>query len=445
MSRITRANSLTKEQEAFILKHLKVTPIKSSTNPRIPDPIPLICWFVKNGNVHLPFLFFEKMNKIVGPLMEVANDEVNNIPKSLVYQFTTEPRDYQVQLLADSEQQLREHKTTRLWTHPGSGKTAMAMYLASKFTTNKPTLILLPSKTALIKSWEGTVSSMTDTTAYIVGTTKKLDIEQLYSSSVIICLDSRLNKLPDVFVKNIGVLIVDECHTFAKTQGRIDTLLSICPTYVILATATFEMDCGMHRFLVLVAGHHHVRKEYTNKIRIVKVNTRVNPVLSEPDIGILRYKLIRDDRYTGWVINAVKKYIAKEKILILTWLTEHIDNLMPALKSAGIPATSYFGNQVQYTENSVCVSTLSKIGFGFDEAHCAVNFSGIPFSAILLPLSVKDSSFYEQVIGRGMRTVNPLFITFIDSHFLTKSHWKKNLEWIKSHNVDLTEVDANDL
>ena len=439
MAKRVKVSEITKEQEIFITKHLTLTPKKLCSNPMVPEPRPLKCWNVFGDYLHLPYLFSSKMN-------ERINIKVEPSPKGAVdcsFRFIKELRDYQTPLMEDAQEHLNMYGTGTIWTHPGSGKTAMGMYLAAKVTTDKPVLIVLPSKVALIKSWEGTVRFFTDATVYIVGT--RVDPVKLLASKVVICLDSRLKKLPLGFLDCIGVAIIDECHTFAKTQGRITTMLSVICDYLILMTATFMIENGMHRFLHLSAGHHHVRKEYTLPLRVLKVNTNVRPVLPEPDIGLLRYKLIRHEQYTGWIVKAIQKYIKTEKILVLTWLTEQIDILMLALKAADIPATSYFGSQKQYHEGEVCVSTLAKIGFGFDEAYCAIDFSGVPFSAILLPLSVKDPAFYEQVIGRGMRSSNPLFITFIDSHFMCKSHWKKNLEWINSHNVDLQEIDATKL
>ena len=439
MARRVDVSTISSKEQDFIRKHLILTPKKLTRNPNIPDPRPFNCWTVSDGYVHLPYAFagvFEKHMDM--PLHKEPASE-----RDYRYSFTKGLRDYQEPLMETALSQLESLHSTRLWTHPGSGKTAMSMYLASKVSGTKPTLIILPAKIALIKSWEGTVSNFTDARQYTVGT--KVDSNELYNAQVVICLDSRLDKLPDGYITSVGTLIVDECHTFAKTQGRIDSLLSVVCDYVILATATFTIENGMDRFLVFVAGHHHVRREYQEPIRMVKVNTHVNPKMEEPDIGVLRYKLIRDDRYTEWIVRAVKKYMPTENILILTWLTEQIDLLMPALEAAGIQATSYYGSQKQYIENQVCVGTLGKVGFGFDEAYAAVDFSGIPFSCIVLPLTVKDSAFYEQIIGRGMRSKNPLFVTFIDSHFITRAHWKKNAQWVETHNVELSEIEADDL
>lgn len=431
MARRVLVKNVTPEHEEIITKQLLITPKKLSANPKVPEPRPLQCWNVFDECLHLPYLFYTKLNQRI-PLElhpEASGDH------DCSFMFTGTLRDYQVPLMSEAANHLNEHGSTTLWTHPGSGKTAMGMYLASKKAHRKPTFIVIP-KVALIRSWEGTVESFTDAQCYVVPD-KKIDVQKLSAAKVVICMDTRFSKLPPGFMHNLGVVIVDECHTFAKTQGRILSILSMVAEYVILETATFEIENGMSKFLRFVAGNHNVRKEYTAPLRIVKVNTRINPKLPDPDIGVLRACLIRHPKYTEWIVKVIKMYVETEKILVLTWLTEQIEQLMPALAAAGIPATSYFGNQKQYYEDKVCVSTLAKTGFGFDEAHHAIDFSGIPFSAVLLPLSVKDSAFYEQVIGRGMRSTNPLFITFIDSHFITRAHWKKNLKWIESHNVKI--------
>ena len=433
MARRVKASDITKAHQDVMIKYLQLTPKKLSANPNVPEPRPIRCWEVRDEYVHVPLFFADKLEASHG----ILTDEVKGT-RDCTFNFNRSLREYQEPLMVDAVKQLKEFNATTLWSHPGSGKTAMSMYLASAMSSDKPTLIVIP-KVALIDSWVGTIADFTDATWYTVPD-KKVDVDALMKAKVVICMDTRFHKLPPGYLNGIGVAIVDECHTFAKTQGRVLTVLSIVCDYIVLATATYVIESGMHRFLQCVAGKHYVRKEFKDPLRIVKVNTRINPTLPEAKIDLLRYRLIRHPDYNKWIIDIVKQYISTEKILILTWLTEHVEKLVEGLEAESIPVTSYFGDQKQYREDKVCVSTLAKVGFGFDEKYAAVDFSGIPFSAVILPLSIRDPAFYEQVIGRGMRSKNPLFITFIDSHFITRAHWKKNKEWIDNHAVDLKEI-----
>ena len=156
MARRMHVATITTEQQTFITTHLRITPKKLTKNPSIPNPKPLSCWTVVDGYIHLPYTFSDRFEKH----MNVKMHTEESIDRDCRYTFTKELRDYQRVLMDTAVSQLEEHHTTRLWTHPGSGKTAMSMYLSSRVSTTKPTLIILPAKIALIKSWEGTVGHL---------------------------------------------------------------------------------------------------------------------------------------------------------------------------------------------------------------------------------------------------------------------------------------------
>jgi superfamily II DNA or RNA helicase len=347
--------------------------------------------------------------------------------KSREFSFTGVLRPHQAPIVAEATEHLDTYSTTTLWVYPGAGKTAMGMYLASAFTANKPVLICI-CKTALIDSWRGTVASFTNVAAdecYVVpvGAISPPKLEQ---AKVVICMDLRLKKLPVDF--RAGVCIIDEAHMWCKVPNRVQNVLSIMCEYVILETATFQLDNGMERFLTLVA--------------IVKVNTRVNPKIDGDNaIHEFRTKLLEHPDYNRYVLEQVRHF-GERKILILTWLRDHVASMAAYLAEHGVASSQFYGDMAAYKDENVIIGTFGKIGVGFDEVFLASGFNGQRVSVVILPLSVSDTAFFEQCLGRGFRCERPTIVLFIDSHFISANHWRKNQKWIDAHDVDLTEVCA---
>lgn len=434
MAKRIPVSSITKEYEELIDKNLILLPKKTSFSPLIPDHIPLKCYDVIDGYVHIPFLFYYKLCSKFG--VPVTNDAVSG--KECAFNFTGKLRDYQEPLIKSAISQLTEHSTTSLWLPPGYGKTAMGMYLGSNFTTNKPMLIAI-CKTPLIRSWEGTVREFTDASMYIVPT-GTIDLVKLRAAKVIIAMDTRLKKLPSDF--RAGVVIIDEAHMWVSGTNRIMCVLRMVCDYVILESATPELKNGMNRLLTLIAGKHNVSSDYTVAVKLIKVNTRINPKLeTENSIHELRTKIMLSDGYTDHIIHQVKQF-PNEKVLVLTWMCKHVSMIMEKLTENNIPAIDYFGNKKGYIDQNVIVGTLQKVGVGFDEIFLASEYNGKRISVVILPMSIKDLSFFTQAIGRTFRSDSPTFVLFIDSHFICKSHWKQNLIWVNKHNVKIDEFNA---
>lgn len=437
---------LSKDQEKLLEKHLTLTPRKTSKNPNIPAPVPIRCYRVDGEYIHVPFLYFSKFKEkyeFSGPADDTINDSTceSDDVCNKSFRFTGVLREHQAPIVAEATEHLDTHKTATLWVYPGAGKTAMGMCLASTFTVNRPVLICI-CKTALIDSWRGTVASFTDIAAHECYTVPvgAVNPQKLAQAKAVICMDLRLKKLPPHF--RAGVCIIDEAHMWCKVPNRVQNVLAIMCEYVILETATFQLENGMDRFLTLVAGHHHVRRDYPGRLTIVKVNTRVNPKIdSDNAIHEFRTKLLEHPDYNGYVLQQVRRF-SEHKILILTWLRDHVASMAAYLAQHGIASTQFYGDMTAYKDENVVVGTLGKIGVGFDEVFLASEFNGRRVSVVILPLSVSDTAFFEQCLGRGFRCDHPTIVLFIDSHFISTNHWRKNMKWIDTHDVKLIEMAA---
>src|SRR5665811_379160 len=156
------------------------------------------------------------------------------------FKFIKNLFDQQIQIANDALCQLDEYGTTTLNIYTGSGKTVLGAYLAAE--KELLTLVLYPSS-VLGPQWKNTFEEFTDARVWIVG-------EDLPANGahIILCMDTRFDKLPQEYVDKIGMVIIDEAHEFC-TPTRVKCFLGVQPKYIIAATATFERNDGMHQLI----------------------------------------------------------------------------------------------------------------------------------------------------------------------------------------------------
>lgn len=405
------------------LEMLNLTPVATSASQ--PPPKKLRCYLMQGNQVHIPRKFFDKLNLAVP--FAVPPHVTGNPNDADKWVFTGQLRIYQIPVATECLKHLAEHASATLWLYPGFGKTAVGAFLAAQLPKARKLLVMV-CRTALIESWAETFRQFTNSRVYIVPT-GALDEAKLLLADVVICMNTRVSKLPLTVRHNIGTFILDEAHMFCETQARIETVLDILCDYVILETATYTRLSDMHRFLKLVAGTHYVRRDYPHAFTINKILVTMPISLHVPPGGnlmdIYRNTLISRAEYNQVILRRVRAHEGR-KILIMTWLVHHLEILSDLFTSEGISHARYFGSQDSYVDSQVIVATLHKTGVGFDEIFKVMNYNGSRISVVILPLSIKDPNFFLQCLGRGMRAEDPMFDIILHDHGIAKRHWDMN-------------------
>ena len=370
-------------------------------------------------------------------------------PQIEPFHMTAPPRDYQQEVIDLSLRNFMAHGSTFLNVFCSYGKTYVAAFLSALFSHSDQllTLVTYPGGT-VAESWEGTFKNRTTAKLYVVGESSG---EIPSDVQVILCMDTRLMKIPLSIRRKVGHLVVDEADCYC-TPGRVEGLLSTEPMYVTLLTATYERDDGMQIMLDLLAGS----KEYiTNSGMVLDGPERITRISRKPffvfqrptpfrpdpkqgDYGVVYDSLLAElDKMTernSMIIETVLDNL-DQKILILTYHVDHAEKLHAwlshYLQPLGKNVSLLAKNIKTYSDAPVMVATLKKAGRGFDEEQKCVDWNGERFNMLILASSTMK---IEQVAGRVFRADVPLIIDFVDDHKNLKKHWGIRRKWYESRN-----------
>jgi hypothetical protein len=331
---------------------------------------------------------------------------------------------------------------------PGSGKTVMGAYLGSRFPF--PVLVL-DHLTNLTAQWLDTYRNMTTATIWCVGESTKrtgtvthengLIAPAYYLSSndrctdlpdVIICNTERVEKIPEAFLKRIGVLVLDEAHRLC-TAGKVDCLLSTSPQYIISLTATYMRSDGMIKMMNLLVGENRVIRRRTDPYDVVQVSTNISPSLDAKGWVNQATDLSRNPDRNQIILNIIATRCHKigdpsngkdKKAIIMVSRVEHAELLNQLLKDNGYECDYLAGKKKTYIDSQILIGTVDRIGIGFDEkAFCGKTFKGVRSDMLIIACSYKDAALIEQIAGRVFRVKRPLIYYLLDNGSTYAKHW----------------------
>ena len=356
-------------------------------------------------------------------------------PKVPPFQVTTSLRDYQEEIVQMSLQNLHDRGTTFLNVFCSFGKTVVAAFLSAAISARYGlcTLVTYPLK-MIESSWIGTFRDLTTAKLYIVGETQGPPDPDV---QVFICMDTRLPALDPQIRAKIGHFVIDEADCFC-TKGRVEALLSVEPLFITALTATYERDDGFEKMLDLTVGSDRIVRISKRPFFVFhrptsfEVTPRVGPrgIIYDDLIG--QYDIIPERN--SLILETVLDNLS-EKILILTKHVEHAENLHSWLTTYLTPhgkTCSLLAKTVRkYSDASVIVGTISKVGRGFDENKSCHDWKGERINLLILASSTKK---IEQIAGRVFRADIPIIVDIVDNHKNVQNHWRIRRRWYESRN-----------
>jgi superfamily II DNA or RNA helicase len=367
-------------------------------------------------------------------------------------EFTGKLRDYQVDVEAEAYQQLETYGTTTIGLYPGFGKTALGAHLACRlrFLT-----LILCHREILLQQWQATFASFTTATVQIVGQTSRLETSW-DSIDIIICMDERVQLIPETVRNQVGFLLIDEAHAFC-VPSRLKAILAFTPRFICIETATLERDDEMHVLMYALVGTHGVFRESERSFQVYKVETGVQPDRTYMSNGTIQYtdlmqKTLRDPGRNQRILDHV---LANQhrKIMILTLFVDHALQLHALLEEKGVDTDYLCGRKKTYRPCQTLIGTCSKIGTGFDASSASLGKKGSnepadiaelsrAFDLLLLVCSIKKYSMLVQNVGRIFRADFPIIIQFVDGDPIFETHWRKARAWYKKRNGTVIETDT---
>lgn len=410
-------------------------PVKLWSIDKVVDKDDNELWFIR-----LPYFF--ALRYIDGMKINVDKKYFNHNKTYLEYpeaNFKGSLYDHQIPVSEEVLQQLDEHYTSSVNVYTGFGKTVLGTWFACK---KKLLTLVVLTGTTLLGQWSGEFIEFTNFEPWIIDNGKRKmrkfmsKFELGDNSTVIICMIGRLGKIPLEIRKKIGLLIIDEAHTFC-TQARSEKLLDICPKYIISFTATPVKENGLETVMYSLCGKHNIVRISTKPFDVIKFRTNIEFEETFTPLGVdfsdLLNKMSRSDERNKMIVYFVMKN-PKHKILILTRRREHTMRLTRIYEALGQSVDYMDANKKVYKDSRILIGTINKLGTGFDEKAACKNFGGVRLCLLLLVVSVKSLTVLEQTVGRVLRSSHPQVVHFIDDNKCIQRHWSQNKKWYKSRN-----------
>src|SRR5579871_1136712 len=352
--------------------------------------------------------------------------------------FTGDLREYQKSIVDESKEYLDRQDSILISIPTGKGKSVIGAYLSCQ---EKLLTIVLYHRTKLGTQWQNTFAKNTNCKTWIVG--DKITNETI---TVILCLDRRVKDLPEIYRRSIGMVIIDECHTF-NTPSHVECLMSLTPKKIIGLSATMNRLDKMEIMMSSVCGEKIVERKEDRSFTVVKITTDFKSKREYENNRLKWSTLIQSLLYNPNrntliidIINNPGKYLGDSKphkIICLTSEKKH------ALLLNKLVADSDYlcGTKNDYKDSRCLFGTLSKLSTGFDESNACKDFKGITSDLLLIVCSIKNINTLIQSVGRVFRNSAPSIIHIIDDDSIIVSHYNGCKKWYREKNAMFREID----
>lgn len=330
----------------------------------------------------------------------------------------------------EAMESLRKTGSCFLQLHCGWGKTWMALTIAAHI--NLRTIILVHRRFLASQF-------MTEAEVVIPGQMRFIDdsnVDENTQGSIFVCTDRRALSLPKSFTSTINFMIVDEAKYWC-TPERVKAMLVFRPTHTMGLCAERERRDGYDNILSLFFGHNIFRKSCKPFV-VWKYFTSFVPEIKRPAYGKAKIdwnvaqRSISRMRERNEMICNICRVRKNNKIMILVYFQEHVEELEKMLKGYGENVASFYDKDDTYPNCRILVASYSKAEMGFDDKNLCENFDGQRLDLLIL------GSFYkkeiEQSAGRVQRSDAPEVIDIVDNYSSYHKHSKVRDKWFKSRN-----------
>ena len=255
---------------------------------------------------------------------------------------------------------------------PGTGKTVMALYIAT--VIKRRTLVVVHNE-HLLHQWKRRIEQFTDMT---VGTIRS-DTVDLDHDIVICMLQSiSMRTYPRGTFDCFGFIVVDECHHMAARVFSQALRVIGCPVMMGLS-ATPERADGLERVYQWYLGPVIVRKGIerdvvvrVKMVRLMSKDAAFKTILNrtgKSNVVAMTTELSAFDRRTRWIVQIVLHYVSQgRQILVLSHRKKHVAAIASMVPGSGIIVGQMKPQDVNHTimHSQVIVATYNSVEEGFD-------------------------------------------------------------------------------
>jgi len=326
--------------------------------------------------------------------------------------FVGSLRNHQQPVRKEAISYLNKYGSVIVSCHPGWGKTCLAINIAARIGMK---ILILTHRIVLIKQWKEALKRFSPESTVQVLTTKS----KMKDCDFYIMNPANVSKKHREFYKDIGTVIVDECHLIMSSVMS-KSLTMLVPRYLIGLSATPYREDGLNMLLDLYFGKRKIVRELNRLHHAYKLNTGFTPDFELAKNGRVNWGSILDsqanDVKRNRMIVRLVKYFPDRVFLILCKRVAQGNYLVNTLKKENVDVTSLIGKQQEYEQKSrVLVGTTGKCSTGFD--HPRLN---------TLILASDIQAYFIQVLGRIFRTEDgiPMVFDLVDNNAILERHYK---------------------
>lgn len=327
-------------------------------------------------------------------------------------EFQGSLREQQKKVKTEAINHLNKQGSVIIACFPGFGKTCIAINLACKLKL--PTLVLC-NRIVLIKQWEESIKKFAPSAKIqVLDSTIKLKEADFYIINA-----SNVHKHKESFYKNIGFLVVDECHLI-MAEKLSQCMNFIFPRYLMGLSATpYRMD-GLNSLIDLYFGERKIEIKLFRKHTVYRIDTSFVPEKKLNKMGKIDWNAVlesqcNNEKRNELIINLIKNF--KDKVfLVLCKRVDQANYLLSRLREEKEDVTSLIGKNQTYEQTSrILIGTIQKAGTGFD--HPRLN-------AMILASDVEQ--YFIQFLGRVFRREDtvPIIFDIVDDFGLLLKHYK---------------------
>lgn len=408
--------------KTLIKKTCIIKPKKTTYNT---DPESVVC-FSTNEKTDSLFLPLGVWSSFLNEFPIINIKKINIKCKKELYTIDTDPKGYRDQdiVAAEALEKLRTTHTVFIAAPPGFGKTSMGNYLGCKLGHKILEVCHIKKVNA---QWYDEFTKYSTAKVCYIKDTNKID----YNADVYIIGVQKLGKLDNDTIRKLGIgtVIFDEAHV-ATITAFSNSLLKVCPVYVIGLSATPERSDGMQSLLKMYFGP---KKDYIIRHEIKDFTVYKYETDYEPNID---YTFVKGSLVVNWteVINSLA-YNKKRQYDIACIAWQHQDHNIMILSDRIEECRGIYSLLTEWGDNVYLMKQNEK---NVDKAYlqsqrvliagrkmAGTGFDDPTRNLLILCTDCKD---VRQNEGR-IRTVNNIVYDIVDNYKSLERHWSLRETW----------------
>jgi superfamily II DNA or RNA helicase len=405
--------------------------------------------FVSRYDVYLEsdeYLYVPKHYGITqfGPYKKTSRD-VQQTPDKF-WKFNGKIRDIQ-QPVVDSFLKPEPHDGI-ISLQTGGGKTVCALYIASQLKL--PTIVLVHN-TFLRDQWIERIQAFLPDARIgkiqgdIVDTDKDIIVAMLQSIS--------MKEYDQSVFKNIGLVIVDECHHIAS-EAFSRSIPKLTSKYMLGLSATPERKDKLMHVINWFLGPLLYKSDTADKVdsqvkveyfEYEPIDPKFNEIILNPSgvmfTTLMINKVVECEHRNKWLVEILKDvYSEGRQTLVLSDRVEHTEKIFELLPDEIKSNSCILSRKITAAQRADWCSTKKILIATYQ--MCKEGFDVATLSALVMATSRPD---VDQIVGRIMRTektkreVHPLIIDIVDPAFRRQFQERLHLYKKRNYHVEKTE------